>query len=374
MKLNNISFYGRPITRPVEKYAPKIVSVMQSTTKTPIVQSNNIASKGALSEFDLKNINDVKDLFEYVHYSIKSVAKAQGTRTSIRNGYSKLKKSIAGSRILEFSEIGKNGEDISINIRIDHGKTKKAILMIDDKQFVINPKGEIEKNPSMRFIREKEVRPKGTKIKYYTQKEIDDLDIREQIYALKDELKKFIDYISIRAKAIYAIRYQKAENTPGNILKHKRTLDIIEEKFRFFKSSINKLSRYSLDKDIFRICNKIKTFHAQNSILFKEATPDGRSLFLIYSKIKGKTAIKVLLMDYNNKDVDKSFVIYDNKLAKFHPKKANEKPSHLNYDFHYHTQEEIDHSGLGEYLNIINERLDILNANLRAGIAERLNK
>ena len=79
-------------------------------------------------------------------------------------------------------------------------------------------------------------------------------------------------------------------------------------------------------------------------------------------------------MDYNNKDVDKSFVIYGNKLAKFHPKKANEKPSHLNYDFHYHTQEEIDYSGLGEYLNIINERLDVLNANLRAGIAEKLNK
>jgi hypothetical protein len=337
-------------------------------------QTYNGNAKGVLDEFDVKNISEIKDLFELAHSSIKMIAKSCNTRNAVKNGYSKLKKGVAGSRILEFSNIGEKGEDISINVRLDHGKTRKAIIIIDGEQYVINPKGEIEKNPSLRFIRETSVRPKGEKIEYFTQKEIDGLGIKNQIYALKSELKKYIDYIMSRSKEINAIRYKKADNVSGSVLKYQGTIDSITENFKFFKSSINKLSYNAIDKDIFRIYNKIKTFHSLNSIMFKEATPDGRSLFLIYSKFKRKPAMKIFVMDYGNKRIDKSFVIYENKLAKFTPKKVTERPKNYNHDFHYYTQEEIDNSGLDYYLNIIEKRLEELNSNLRDGISERLNK
>lgn len=360
--------------KPISEKASKVaLSSYQKNTEASFVTSN-IISKGFLSEFDIKNVNEIKELFELAHSSIKSIAKSCNTRNAIKNGYSKLKKGVAGSRILEFSKIGNKGEDISINVRIDHGKTKKAIIIIDDNQYVINPKGQIEKNPSMRFIREASVRPKGVKNDYYTQEEIDNLNIYGQISALKNELKKYIDYIYSRAKEINAIRYKKADNVEGSTEKYQNVIDDINEKFKFFKTSINKLSYNSIDKDVFRIQNKIKTFHAQNSILFKNAVPDGRSLFLIYSKVNRKPAMKLFLMDYGNKKIDKSFVIYENKLAKFSPKKVNEKPSHLKYDFHYYTQEEIDNSGLDYYLDIVSQRLEDINSKLRDGISERLRK
>lgn len=369
MKINSISFYGNPI-KPIDKNVSNIVSSCSELARSP--RGDEV--KGFLSEFEIKNINEVKELFELAHNSIKSIAKSCNTRNAIKNGYSGLKKGVAGSRILEFSNIGEKGEDISVNVRIDHGKTKKAVIIIDDKQYVISPKGAIEKNPSMRFARETNVRQKGDKMEYYTQNEIDGLNINTQIYALKRELKKYIDYILSRSKEIEAIRSKKADNVSGSVVKYQHIIDVIGENFKFFKSSINKLSYNALDKDIFRIQNKIKTFHSQNSILFKNATPDGRSLFLIYTKINKKSAMKVFLMDYGNKKIDKSYVIYENKLAKFHPKKVNEKPSHLNYDFHYYTQEEIDNSGLDSYLNMIAKRLEDINSNLRYGILERLNK
>ena len=79
-------------------------------------------------------------------------------------------------------------------------------------------------------------------------------------------------------------------------------------------------------------------------------------------------------MDYNNKTVDKSFIIFENKLVKFNPKTVTQRPKHPELGFHYHTQEEIDNSELDTYLSIISERLEDINEKLRTGIEERFSK
>lgn len=330
-----------------------------------------LSSKGTLGDFNMNILNEIRELFEYAHKSIKSVAKSCNTRNAVKNGYDKLKKGVAGSRILEFKNIGQNGEDIAINLRIDHGKYPKTIIFIDDKQLVINQNGNIEKNSTMRFTHKTQNREKNEILNFFSQKEIDNLDIYQHLYALKKELKKYIDYILLRQKSINEIREKKADNIPGNLDTLSDKIMRIDTEFQFFKSNINKLSYNSLEKDIFRIYNKIKTFHAQKSIMFKNATNDERSIFLGYSIINRKKAMKIFLMDYNNKSVDKSFIIYENKLAKLNPKTVNEKPSHLDYDFHYYTQEEINNSGLEKYMDTILERFNELNSNLKRGIAER---
>lgn len=358
ISFNNINFYGK-----ISK---------QSKPSAYVIREN---LKGSLNSFDNSIVSEIKDLFELAHSSIKAVAKSCNTRSSIKNGYSSLKKGVAGSRILEFSKIGEKGEDISINVRIDRGSksktTKKAIIIIDDTQLVINPKGQIEKNPSMRFIRDNSGRGKGEVVQYYTQEEIDRLNPARYFYVLKKELNKYIEYINSRCKEINAIRELKAKNTEGNVKKYLGLIEEVNKEFQYFKTHINKLSEKSLDKDVFRIVNKIKTFTSQNSIMFKNALSDGRSLYLLYSKINKKPAMKILLMDYSNKNVDESFVIYNNKLAKFKPKKPNSKPSHLDYDFHYYTQEEIDKSGLKHYLTLTLQKLQSVNENLANGIKER---
>ena len=116
----------------------------------------------------------------------------------------------------------------------------------------------------MRFAREINVRDKGETLQYYSQKEIDNLDTNNHLFALKTELKKYIDYINTRKKDINKIREKKADNIPGTIDIYKPLIDSVNKNFNYFKTNINKLSYNSLDKDIFKIQNKIKTFHARN--------------------------------------------------------------------------------------------------------------
>ena len=333
--------------------------------------------KGVLSEFDMNIVTELRELFELAHSSIKSIATSCNTRNSIKNGYVALKKGVAGSRILEFSKIGEQGEDISINLRVYRGKTKKkekTIIIIGDKPLIINTNGQVEKNSSMKFIGDSVIKDNMEGSSYYSQQEIDNLNIKGQFYALKKELVKYIDYIKSRASSINKIRELRKETISGSVLKYKKLTDEVTEEFEFFKSHINKLSENSSDKDFFRIVNKVKTFHAQHSIMLKKATPDERSLYLSYTKINRKPAMKLFVMDYNNKNIDKSFIIYDNKLAKFFPKSPSDRPNHTDNDFHYFTQEEIDNSGLEYYLKLAKERLSEINDNLERGIEDRLNK
>ena len=343
--------------------------------KTPTIHDALVSSaeKGTLSEHNMALISDIRDLFGLAHSSIKAIAKSLNTRTAIKNGYSGLKKGIAGSKILEFKSIGTNGEDISVNLLLQ-GTREKTIIGIGDKRLVINAKGQIEKNPSLRFVNENSVRQKGEKLQFYTQKEIDNLDTDCQFFALRNELQKYLNYILNRHKAIINIREKRADGIPGNLNGYKTLINEINKNYNYFKTHINKLTTNSLDKALFRMYNKIKTFVAQKSILLKDATPDGRSVYVGYTIFNKKEVMKILVMDYNNKTVDKSFILYDNKLAKYTPKKVNDRPKHPEYDFHYYTQEEIDNSELEQYMNIVLNRFEKVNDNLRHGIEEKRSK
>jgi len=176
---NNCTFNGLPTkpTKPVIKSVHKI---------NPIINTNG-SQKGAFREYAMSLITKIGELFELAHSSINNTSKSLRTKSKIKNGYQNIKTGVAGSRILEFEKIGPNGENISINYRIDH-KKKKAIIIIDDKQFVINPKGQIEKNPSMKFIRDLNPRDKGEVIQYYTQEEIDNSKLEYYLKILEQKL------------------------------------------------------------------------------------------------------------------------------------------------------------------------------------------
>ena len=369
----NISFYGlTPKLNVINKTEKPLRQVNQTFTPELSIKTDNI--KGKLDEYTLNLLNEIRELFELAHSSIKAVAKSGNTRNAIKNGYPAIKKGVAGSRILEFENIGNNGENISVNLRIDHGKEKKTIIGIDKQQLVINARGQIEKNPSMRFVSENNVRKKNEKLQFFTQKEIDSMNTINQFSALKNELQKYLGYIANRHKAINDIREKRADNIPGNLDNYKELIGDITDNFNYFKTHINKLTENKLDKALFRMYNKVKTMHGQNSMLLKDATTDGRSLFVGFTKFNQKKVMKICVMDYNNKTIDKSFIIYDNKLAKYSPKKVTDRPKHTEYGFHYYTQEEIDKSELEKYMYNVLDRLEDINDNLKQGIEERRSK
>ena len=111
MKISSISFYGNPVKKPISSMASNILSSAPPNIITPSVNSAGGSAKGALNEFEINNINEVKELFELAHSSIKAIAKSCNTRNAVKNGYSKLKKGVAGSRILEFSRLLEDNYD-----------------------------------------------------------------------------------------------------------------------------------------------------------------------------------------------------------------------------------------------------------------------
>lgn len=106
---NRIPFCGVSGAKPFNSTIKKIPSLNCVDTFT--------LSRGVLDEYSLHIVNEIRELFELAHSTIKSVAKSCNTRNAIKNGYPNIKKGIAGSRILEFSKIGEKGEDISVNIQ-----------------------------------------------------------------------------------------------------------------------------------------------------------------------------------------------------------------------------------------------------------------
>lgn len=366
LSVNNINFCGTNPNNVITKEVKKTASVLNST-----YSPNN--AKGQLSELGCNLILDIQDLFKNAHSLIKSIAKSANTRSSVKNGYPGIKRGIAGSKILEFEKIGANGEDVAVNFRVEHRNSPRTVIFIGGKQLVINGKGQIEKNPTLQFIGKTLERGKGETLKFFSQKEIDELNIENYLFLLKQELKKYLDYIVSRKKTIDAIREKQADNIPGSLDEYKPLIDDITEDFKYFKANLERLSYKGNDKNFFRIFNKIKTIQ-RNAILFKDATTDGRSLYLVFSKVKFKDMIKICLMDYNNKTVDKSFIIFENKLVKFNPKTVTQRPKHPENGFHYYTQEEIDNTELDTYLSIIGDRLEDINEKLRTGIKERFSK
>ena len=108
---NNIGFYGINNTKPVSKIIKHTLPTVTNQHKVSdyFNVATNTAEKGCLNEAILSLVTEIKELFELAHSSIKSIAKSCNTRSTIKNGYPKLKKGIAGSRILEFANIGEHG-------------------------------------------------------------------------------------------------------------------------------------------------------------------------------------------------------------------------------------------------------------------------
>jgi len=367
---NNFAFNGMPA--PVQKTASRVIRPRLDyyTIRDVLTLNETKSQKGCLDEYTLDIMKQIEILFDTAHSLTKSASKAYLTRTKIRSGYPNKKIGVAGSQIIEFIKIGPKGEDVSINFRVE-AKKRKAICTIGDNSYIISRNGQIEQYSSDQLKGAKSIRQKGTPIQYCTQDDINNLEINKYLRALKNELEKYIKHIQTRKDNLTKFRAQKADGIPGTTEKYQSLIDSIKEKYLFFKKHIRTSLLNTNDQHTFKILNKIKTHSAQRSILFKDASPDGRSILLLYSTIKRKEAIRVLIMDYYNKKVDESYILYDGKLVKYFPKKPNDRPCHLEYDLHYYTQEEIDNSNLEYYLKILDKRLEEVNRNLQQEISER---
>lgn len=92
------------------------------------------------------------------------------------------------------------------------------------------------------------------------------------------------------------------------------------------------------------------------ALVIKNINKDKEIVHLSFPVFDGKKCTKLLVLNDENK-IAKTFYIMDNKLVKFNAGSIHSKKQ-INRQICYYSQEEIDKSGLREYLKAVNERLE----------------
>lgn len=313
-----------------------------------------ISPKAVLNENTAKITDDIKNLFNEVQERISSV-KNMATRSKIKNGYPSAKPSIHGSKQLEFSRLGVEEEDYSVNI-----VTKSA----DEKYLVvkINKEGQDEQviivDQKHRALKEKNlgrVHNLGSTAVFYTQQEVNSPLFALKLEVLKRELENYNKYLK---ETIANFNEYKSNRTTDDVgVIDKKTLSLIKDIMRQFDGCKAKMLKIkdAPRKNAFKQKYGIETRMSSPSLIFKNANEQGESLHLSFPTMSGVRCMKIVIEKLNG-NIGKSFFVNGDKLVKFNATTLG-RSKRADVGTYYYSQEEIASSGLNEYLQILKKRL-----------------
>ena len=323
-----------------------LIKFFETFSKRPSLKPENIAIT-----------NEIKNIFKEIYNNLDSVENVP-SRSHIKNGYEKIKKGVHGTRRLEFNKIGRNKEDYSVNIVSDRQSIPNLVIRVTDesnvtKNIIIEPDGKVLKSKN---IGRKCDLSEGKPPQYYSQKELDSLDITEHLTTLKDELENYNNYIVKRIEQYNIFSANRTTTSIGLIDEQaKNLIQEIQIKYEKLKTAIYNLkSADSKNKAKKKL--SIYSKAGSPSFVFKELTPYSEDIQISFPIIKGKPSTKILVLGHNNK-IKKSLFTQDDKLVKFNATSTG-RSKRTEHKFNYYSQKEIEESGLNKYLKIVNKRLD----------------
>lgn len=159
------------------------------------------SSKRILSDDEMALVGDVKSAFRQVYSTLYSEPLSVNTRSLIKNGYGeKLGKGKAGTKILNFIGIGKDGADVGVNVvnfqqwellhlRLTNNSGKVQDVIVNTQGKVTRSSGAIKDSAATRSVAENKV---------YTRQEIEDMEIVSILKRLKTELGDYNTYLENR--------------------------------------------------------------------------------------------------------------------------------------------------------------------------------
>lgn len=306
---------------------------------------------GQLSTPQTELTNEIGTLFHKIETTLKSIENAS-TRAYIKKSYPSIKTDVQMLKRYDFSGIGKNEEDYSIQILNDRKSKTNIVIRITDKEnntqnIIIEPDGKVLKSKNITSRCNL-----GGESVYYSQAEIDSPTFRDHLITLKNELEKYHTYILDRIEKCEKFKHTNTTESIGII--EERNLKIIQEirkKYDILRAAMHKLKETE-KKELAKEKLGISTTPGNSTILFK----GDENIRLGFPPLKGKESVKILVLD-KNRNITKSFCIQDNHLIKFNPVSIS-RGKRNDTENHYHTQQEIDTSGLSEYLTLLDTRLN----------------
>ena len=328
-------------------YKPVITPVTAVKKNVPVKNK-----KGVLSREQMAYVEILEKLFNDVHEKLNTIP-TQNFRYKVKNSYNNGKIDGANaSKVLKFKEISPSGENISINF-VNYNKKKYAVIAVTQlngtvKPLIINPDGEVVKTPHPILIRDPQ---HHRRMEYYSQYEINEMDILQYMIALRKELKNYGNYIE---KCIASREFYKPSCDTGSVEDCAQITANIYKNYCRYKKNIMHLG--SKERSSFRYLMGFVPMQGNPALVIKNINKDKEIVHLSFPVFDGKKCTKLLVLNDENK-IAKTFYIMDNKLVKFNAGSIHSKKQ-INRQICYYSQEEIDKSGLREYLKAVNERLE----------------
>ena len=358
---------SEPLTAPVQKRRgrpPKNRNAEPPAGNHKVRFLTPQSAKGILKKEDFAFVSELRDSYGEIFKNLHSI-KNNVTRTKIKNGYGDtLAKGSAGSRALNFIGIGSDAENLSINMFSYQAKPHLILTDTGGKLYIINPRGQVMKNPPLVMSRAAVSAGSSNKVEYYTHEEIGSLDLPRKFALLKVELARYNEYILSKISALNARkeRFSTPENV-GSLTAERNLIYSIAANYNRFKQNFHSIS-IPRRKPLLSALG-FETKRGNPAILMRNVGENAESLHVSFPKFDGKRGLKIQVLGEND-TVSRVFYILDDKLVKFDAGGDIHARKHVDRKVHYYSQEEVESSGVKDYLKPIEERLAFANTQMFA--------
>ncbi|MCM1002862.1 MAG: hypothetical protein NC408_00805 [Candidatus Gastranaerophilales bacterium] len=342
----------------LEKIDFPILQLRRFFKRADIVQVlQKISPKAVLSQNDAKTADDIKTLFYEIQERISSVQNGV-SRSKIKNAYSHAKPSPHGSKQLEFAGIGVDEKEYSVNIITIAAGQQHLVVKVakegkEPQVIIVDPKNRVLKEKNLG-----KVYKLGSSAVYYTQQEIDSPLFSPKLEVLKRELEAYNEYLKERIAEFNAYKAHYSTGEVGVI--DKKTLALIKDLMKQFDGCKAKMLKIkdAPRKRAFKDKYNIETRDGSPSLIFKNINDEGEVLHLSFPTMAGVRCMKIII-EKRNGNIGKSLFVNGDKLVKFNATSLG-RSKRTDTDSNYHSQEEIESSGLKEFLLILKKRLAII--------------
>ena len=301
-------------------------------------------------------IKSIRELYQKFGNSV--------TRHNVKTYYKNYDSSKSSLKIMTFNKIGPNGEDISIGL---FEYNSNPYLMIKAQQegknpfaFVISKDGSVQKNMPYETVRTEFAKKRHDAFhEYYTQRELDALNIKEYLNCASNELKLFEEHTANWQKKQADFIIEHTNNNIGSTQMFTPKIKKITKSIDDLKTNIRKHFEYLAYSYDYLNKNNVNLEFSRRGINLGKITPEGYDLRLTFPSVQGKPSTQILVM--NGEEIKQSFYIIDEKLLKLNIKKVSDAFTHTGRQRYYYSQDYIDNSGLSGYIDLISKTLNKAN-------------
>lgn len=317
-----------------------------------------ITPKAVLSQENAKTADDIKSLFYEIQERLASIQNGV-TRSKIKNSYPHARPSNNGSYQLKFADVGSQNLNYSVNIITIAANQQHLVIGIsensDDKpqMIIVDPKNRVLKEKNLGKIYKL-----GSTAVYYIQQELNSPLFAPKLELLRRELEQYNEYLKVKITELNAY---KAHLSTGDIgIIDRKTLTIIKSVKSMFDNCKAKMLKIkdAPRKKAFKQKYDVDTRDGSPSLIFKNVNDNGETLHLSFPVMAGEQCMKIIV-EKRNGNIGKSFFVNGDKLVKFNATSLG-RSKRTELKTNYHSQEEIDSSGLKEYLTILKKRLSVI--------------